>query len=523
MSALSMILAKKAKGTPVPRRAPPTSPEKWPGHGLTEYQFPTEGHIFRTREAATKWTKIIGYTRAHGVSCSVGSGNYPVYPCPNCPGLMRISFPEGNEMAGTVTASLPCTCAEKVVCNNLNEREFSSTEELVGTVLLKISRTEDTIVYAVYKAHVTDPGKKTNGKKYYYTFITKDREYWQLTCAKRVFKLGDETQCAYFVQELGPVTITKRQAIEKLCAVGESIKQDETEKQGGTAVAADNTICCLRCLEEKEDKLVQFCCPTKCVGPIFCRNDFMKFCATRFTKPLAQYFITDFVMTHDEDGVRCPLCRINCTKYKEVGRTTDPVLIHTPFGWIGERAERNKNTYNKTMQIYRFIVLPFIEAYSSAESWYNQAEALQRDFSASMTDLKATLTEDIVEKLAEKHRTRLRNFKDEMKYYREKILEHACWLKIKNSGYGEPEDIPSEVQDQAKEIELGNIPALEPATGYRNYREICAIKQDIQDELSRGGVNYPGLTGETESAPIEIEQGTTENESRNVEGPIEID
>lgn len=186
---MSAILMKKEKRTATPRRATEFTPDKWPGHLLKEYQFPAVGHIFLTRAAAGNFTKIIGYTRAHGVKFeAAGGSNYPKYWCPKCLGIMRLSFGAGPNMSGRVTASVPCTCPEKSVCKtDVIGMEFSSTDELIGTILLYISRTEDTFVAAVYNFHLKDPLKtRSNGTRYCYSFITKENDYWQLTFKKKM-------------------------------------------------------------------------------------------------------------------------------------------------------------------------------------------------------------------------------------------------------------------------------------------------------------------------------------------------
>lgn len=509
---------KKEKRTATPRRATEFTPDKWPGHLLKEYQFPAVGHIFLTRAAAGDFTKLIGYTRFHGVKFKAGGGNYPKYSCPKCPGLMGVSFGAGPRMSGRVTASVPCTCPEKSVCKTyVIGMEFSSTDELIGTILLYISRTEDTFVAAVYNFHLKDPLKtRSNGTRYCYSFITKENDYWQLTFKKKNVDLGTEKKQYFFVQKLEQVVITKHQAIESLVSVGESVTQkatidDDIKKQDMTVVDLtenkDAPVAdpiekpdCMRCCEQDQAQLVRFLCPaTMCQGPVLCRNDLMKFCATRSAKPLANNFGTHFNMTHEEDGVRCPLCRTLCTKYVGLGKKTDPVLLNTPFGWIGERAERNKSTYDATMKTFRFIVLPVIEAYNEAGRFQNQAESMEEDFSLTQEMLKANIGEEQVKELATKHRERVRFFKDEKNYYERKVKEEHKWLKIDESDYGEPNDIPQELVEQAKQIELGKTPALKPAEGYRHYSEICMIKKAMEAEFRR---IHPGNAAEMPGAIV---------------------
>ena len=485
---MSAVKDEEAKGAPTKSAAlDHLDSTTWPGVNMTQYQFPQKDHPFLRRAVATTWVDMLEITREHGEKFNRHTtGNYPSYSCPQCEGMMRVQWEAGKGGSGKVTKSTPCVCAQKSGSDN----ECDELNKLYGHVLLRIAKKD--FVQSYWRRSVnclradslsTESLRKkrkgnNNGHTSTVTFATKARKLWELTTKK---ESAEGAQDTFKVVSLVSHNLDDDNDNE------DTVEEDKTIGASGQ---------CLFCFTHDihVELLCRGCIDAKGTGAQCCYPCFNKWTSTRISKPLNLHFHTDYVLIHKADGYPCPMCRESVTEaYHNKNRVS--AGIRMPFGWIGERPERNKRSYEKTMETYNVIVRPYVEAYSEAKTYEMQAEEVHAAYLKTRDQMESSISAAYVEREDAKYAHMFEALKEAMEHYRNKVSEHK-WLELNVTEGGCPPDVPGADLELAKK----GVP-IDVAGKYPGNAELVKVKAEISIVVNA----YNGAGDDANSDVILIE------------------
>ena len=282
---------------------------------------------------------------------------------------MRVQWEVGKGGSGKVTKSIPCGCAQK----SGSDKECDERNKLCGHVLLNIARTD--FVQSYWRQSVnslrenslsTESSRKkrkgnNNGTTSTVTFATKARKLWELSTKREIAEGAPDTfkvvsLVSHNLDDDNDDTVEEEKTADN--DNEDTVEEEKTADNVAIGASGQCLFCstpdihvelvCRTCIDRKENKGT---------GAQCCYPCFNKWTATRISKPLNHNFHTDYVLIHNGDGCPCPMCRDLVTEAYH-NKNTVSTGIRMPFGWIGERAERNKTSYEKTMETYNVIVRP---------------------------------------------------------------------------------------------------------------------------------------------------------------------
>ena len=368
-----------------------------PGHGLLEYQYPKDGHVFKGgRKSAGIWQRIVSMTRKSvkedtardrvdgdagvpsksaagttvdddevtdktaddtGVDAAkpskkrkinkkkkdVKGGNYPRLACSKCDGAFRCLVPPGNAQEATIQYSTPCTCPKKEARMPSTEAIYDDPEEIIGELILYITEAYDDFVVD-FRTTGSD-GTRTNSSKKIHSLFTRQRRLFEITMlipARGNFKF-------HSMLEKTP-TINTDDDDPNLCQIC-------------SLPPADNFRYQIECA---------FCTPK----PSFCSTCFTKFSQNRDRCTPLQFresstspalFKASCFAVVNKNLPTCYYCNSEVVKCRIIRdkHATDVLLdIPRPHGWIGEFPCMSEDHYTQACKAFVHLLQPYTIIYN---------------------------------------------------------------------------------------------------------------------------------------------------------------
>jgi hypothetical protein len=369
----------KTTTTKSQKKKPPVNfldPNKAPGKGLSEYQFPEIKHVFPLGlSQSLKWFELVRFARDNDPTDITAieskkrkispSGYYRTYECPalNCGGMFKVRS-EGRQQPATVNFSSPCTCPLRKQCKDVMKESYDSAQLLNRDLFLYLI--EAKAAHIVNMITVSRDGSRNNGKKKHVSFLSSDNRLFFCTIAKT-----DESSFKLLKIEESNATIMS--PLESTATITSPSVENATDE-----VANKATKNCTICLEETTTLYQLRCTCRECEENPYCSK-----CLTslykRRTHPFTHSdvdFITDqFAIVNDNAG-SCPHCqKFSVTKFVPVGGSEGQALdLPLPYGWIGDHAFMTKAEFDSALPIFQVSIRPYFADYNNARICLTSAE-----------------------------------------------------------------------------------------------------------------------------------------------------
>ena len=388
----------KTTTTKSQKKKPPVSfldPNKAPGKGLSEYQFPEIKHVFPLGlNQSLKWFELVRFARdndptdimashsqdgeglANATSDSnvadatantesegareskkrkkTPSGYYHTYECPalNCGGMFKVRS-AGRQQPATVNFSSPCTCPLRKQCKDVMKESYHCAQLLNRDLFLYLI--EAKAAHIVNMVPVSRDGSRNNGKKKHVSFLSSDNRLFFCTIAKT------------------------GESLFKLLKIEESNATISSPVETTTEEVAKATKSCTICQVEATTLYQLSCTCQECEENPYCSK-----CLTNLYKSRvhAPFHLTDddfdtevFAYVNDKVG-KCPYCqKFSVTKFVPVGSIEGEELdLPLPYGWIGNHAFMTKAEYESALTIFKASIVPYFADYNSVRLCYVHAE-----------------------------------------------------------------------------------------------------------------------------------------------------
>jgi hypothetical protein len=370
-----------------------------PGHGLLEYQYPKQGHVFKGgRSAVTTWQRIVSMTRksvkedtatadtvagagvpsksAAGTMVDddevtdktaddtdvdeakpskkrkinqtkkrkkVQGGQYPLNKCGRCNGGMRFYVPNGRAQAATVKSSTPCTCPMQEARMPSTETIYDDPEEIVGELIAYI--TKHYADFVIDHRTTAGDGTRTNSSKKIHSLFTRKHRLFEITM-------------------LIPVKGTFK--FHSLLEKPPTIHTDDD----------DPNLCKICGLPPADNFHYQIECPCCTPKPSVCSSCFSKLSyRDRFSKPLQfkesstspELFKASYFAFVNQDSITCYYCRSEVQKFRLMSgnNTSDALLdIPRPYGWIGEFPCMSEDDFTQARKAFVHALEPYTILYN---------------------------------------------------------------------------------------------------------------------------------------------------------------
>ena len=329
-----------------------------PGNGLSEYQFPAIGHVFPGgRSAITKWQKMLSYTRSEpplsqkrpdSEKQSACGSNYPTKRClRGCSGFMKLSIKTGKCGDATVTDSSRCLCTLKVNRSPSVDRMHDTPHEIFGDLILHINASNKDFV--VDFAERGADGRRNNGVTRTVTFFTAKARLFECI----ISKVDEQYHFVKMLEQTATINRTNVVTPEP-CNTGH--------------------VCCSLCSGTVTGCLFKIChaAGVSCEMGL-CGGCLRKFYESRQFSPLftnAHAVNTDVFTLLNTTQMKCSFCRTDVKEYVvqdlKDGSMSTPINLPVPYGWVGDRALMDRQSYNATIGIYTRVIKPYVEAYKLA-------------------------------------------------------------------------------------------------------------------------------------------------------------
>ena len=145
----------------------------------------------------------------------------------------------------------------------------------------------------------------------------------------------------------------------------------------------------------------------------------------------------------------------------------------------GDRPERNKKSYEKTLETFDVIVRPFHQVYCRIKRYEFQAIEVKEAYLLSRTAILQSTSEQYVNAEDAKYKRWFKCLKEAMKHYHGEVAKFN-WLDGSVDENGEPLPIPEEVVNFAR----AGFPHNDVHESYPNTAELTEVMKEIDTSVA---------------------------------------
>jgi hypothetical protein len=217
-----------------------------------------------------------------------------------------------------------------------------------------------------------------------------------------------------------------------------------------------------------------------CTCPECEQNPYCSKCLTKLYKSrvhVAPFNLTNddfdtkaFTYVNDKIG-KCPHCqKFSVTKFVPVGSNQEEELdLPLPYGWIGDHAFMTKAEYDSAIPIFKVTIEPYFAGYNSVRSCYAAAQlTLQTAPDKQVRELKLHL-------LA---------FGDFIKFCTNRLYHHVDWVKSNEILPAETNQAPVNARTEYEKLFPDKATLLYKVLSFNAYQEIIQLNKENTQQMN---------------------------------------